>query len=164
VVNEDLEDVPPGQQGEILIKGPTVTAGYWQNADANREAFHLGYLRTGDVRKIDRGGWFYVVDRLKDIINAAGYKVAPTEVEECLCRHPDVVEAAVVGIPDHYRGETVKAYVTVRDQATLTPTELISFCRDRMASYKYPRVVEIVDQLSRTASGKVLRRELRRHG
>jgi long-chain acyl-CoA synthetase len=110
---------------------------------------------------MDADGWFYVVDRKKDQINAAGYKVWPREVEDVLYGHPAVREAAVVGVPDAYRGETVKAFVSLRPGARADGDELIAFCRERMAAYKYPRVVELVDELPRTASGKVLRRVLR---
>jgi long-chain acyl-CoA synthetase len=110
---------------------------------------------------MDAEGWFYVVDRKKDQINAAGYKVWPREVEDVLYGHPAVREAAVVGVPDAYRGETVKAFVSLRPGEHVDPDELIAFCRERMAAYKYPRVVELVDELPRTASGKVLRRVLR---
>jgi long-chain acyl-CoA synthetase len=110
---------------------------------------------------MDADGWFYVVDRKKDQINAAGYKVWPREVEDVLYAHPAVREAAVVGVPDAYRGETVKAFVSLRPGESVEADELIAFCRERMAAYKYPRVVELVDELPRTASGKVLRRVLR---
>jgi long-chain acyl-CoA synthetase len=110
---------------------------------------------------MDADGWFFVVDRKKDQINAAGYKVWPREVEDVLYAHPAVREAAVVGVPDAYRGETVKAFVSLRPGESVEADELIAFCRERMAAYKYPRVVELVDELPRTASGKVLRRVLR---
>jgi long-chain acyl-CoA synthetase len=110
---------------------------------------------------MDAAGWFDVVDRKKDQINAAGYKVWPREVEDVLYGHPAVREAAVVGVPDAYRGETVKAFVSLRPGERVDPDELIAFCRERMAAYKYPREVELVDELPRTASGKVLRRVLR---
>ena len=161
IVDETMAAVNVGEPGEILVAGPMVTAGYWRRPDADAECFHDGYLRTGDVGKMDAAGWFYVIDRLKDIINAAGYKVSPREVEDCLCEHPAVSEAAVVGIPDPYRGETVKAYVTLAPGAAASPDELIAFGRDRIAVYKYPRSLDIVDALPKTASGKILRRELR---
>lgn len=154
-------DVPVGEAGELWIAGPMVTRGYWRRPDATAEAFVHGYLRTGDVGKMDTDGWFFVVDRLKDMINASGYKVWPREVEDLLCRHPAVREAAVVGVPDEYRGETVKAFVVPRAGATVTPGELVVFARERLAAYKYPRIVEIVEELPKTASGKLLRRELR---
>jgi long-chain acyl-CoA synthetase len=110
---------------------------------------------------MDAEGWFYVVDRKKDQINAAGYKVWPREVEDVLYEHPAVREAAVIGVPDEYRGETVKAFVSLRPGATVTAPELIAFCKARMAAYKYPRQVELVDELPKTVTGKILRRELR---
>jgi long-chain acyl-CoA synthetase len=110
---------------------------------------------------MDKQGWFYVVDRMKDQINASGYKVWPREVEDVLYEHPAVLEAAVVGIPDPYRGETVKAFVSLRPGQSTDEQTLIAFCKERMAAYKYPRQVEILDELPKTVTGKVLRRELR---
>ena len=110
---------------------------------------------------MDEDGWYYVVDRKKDMIIASGYKVWPREVEDVLYQHPAVREAAVVGVPDDYRGETVKAFVSLRPGAQAEPAELIQFCKERMAAYKYPRVVELVDELPKTVTGKILRRELR---
>ena len=113
---------------------------------------------------MDEQGWFYIVDRKKDMINAAGYKVWPREVEDVLYEHPAVREAAVVGVPDEYRGETVKAFVSLKPGASATPEELRDFCKARMAAYKYPRQVELIDELPKTVTGKILRRELRRQG
>jgi len=156
-----LDDVPVGKPGEIWIRGPMVCRGYWNLPEATAESFVDGYLRTGDVGFMDAGGWFYVIDRIKDMINAAGYKVWPREVEEFLLQHPSVDEAAVVGVPDAYRGETVKAYVTLKAGADATPDGIVAFAKEHMAAYKYPRQVEIVTELPKTASGKILRRELR---
>ncbi|MCW2583790.1 MAG: Acetyl-coenzyme synthetase, partial [Klenkia sp.] len=110
---------------------------------------------------MDASGWFFLVDRKKDMINAAGYKVWPREVEDVLYGHPAVREAAVVGIPDERRGETVKAYVSLKPGAEVTPEEVIAWAKERMAAYKYPRYVEVVDELPKTTTGKILRRELR---
>src|SRR5262249_62324538 len=118
-------------------------------------------MRTGEVGFMDEQGWFYLVDRKKDMIITAGFKVWPREVEDVLLRHPAVKEAAVIGVPDPYRGETVKAFVSLRQGASATPEELVAFCRESMAAYKYPRTVEICDELPKTLTGKVLRRELR---
>jgi long-chain acyl-CoA synthetase len=145
--------------GEIVASGPQVVPGYWEKPDETAHALPDGRLRTGDVGYFDADGWLYIVDRRKDMIIASGYKVWPREVEDVLYTHPAVTEAAVVGVPDDYRGETVKAFVALR--ATVEPEELIGFCRERMAAYKYPRQVEIVDELPKSATGKVLRRELR---
>ncbi len=161
VVDENGIEVPHGQMGELWIKGPGVISSYWMNSEATRFAFAAGYLKTGDVGYRDDRGWFYVVDRIKDMINASGFKVWPREIEEFLLAHPSVAEAAVVGVPDAYRGETVKAFVRLREGHLLSEEELIEWCRSQMAAYKYPRQVEFVAALPKTASGKVLRRELR---
>jgi long-chain acyl-CoA synthetase len=161
VVGEDGRELPAGEVGEIVTSGPQVVPGYWGRPEESARAIPGGALHTGDVGFMDADGWFYVVDRKKDQINAAGYKVWPREVEDVLYGHPAVREAAVVGVPDAYRGETVKAFVSLRPGESLQADELIAFCRERMAAYKYPRVVELVDELPRTASGKVLRRVLR---
>ena len=135
--------------------------GYWEKPDETEHALPGGALRTGDVGYMDAEGWFYIVDRKKDQINVAGYKVWPREVEDVLYEHAAVREAAVVGAPDPYRGETVVAFVSLRPGATVQPGELAEFCRQRMAAYKYPRRVEVVDEVPKTPSGKMLRRELR---
>jgi acyl-CoA synthetase (AMP-forming)/AMP-acid ligase II len=127
-----------------------------------KNAMPGGELRAGDIGLMDEQGWFYLVDRKKDQINASGYKVWPREVEAVLYEHPAVREAAVVGVPDSYRGETVKAFVNLKGGASTDASTLIAFCKGRMAAYKYPPVVEILDELPKTASGKILRRELRR--
>jgi long-chain acyl-CoA synthetase len=150
-----------GEVGELWTRGPEVVPGYWQRPEATAESFTDGYLHTGDVGKMDGDGWFYLVDRAKDMISASGYKVWPREVEDYLYQHPAVREAAVVGVPDAYRGETVKAFVSLKAGSVATPDEIIAFCRERMAAYKYPRLVEIIDEVPKTATGKFLRRELR---
>jgi len=161
VVGEDGEEVAPGELGEFVTSGPQVVSGYWEKPEETENGIPGGRLRTGDVGFMDEDGWFYLVDRKKDQINAAGYKVWPREVEDVLYGHPAVREAAVVGVPDEYRGETVKAFVSLREGERAEPDELIAFCKERMAAYKYPRQIEFVDELPKTASGKVLRRELR---
>ncbi|MEU1491887.1 AMP-binding protein [Streptomyces sp. NPDC005776] len=161
IIDENGADVPFGEQGEIAVRGPQVVSGYWRLPDATAAAFPDGELRTGDIGFMDREGWLYVVDRKKDMINASGFKVWPREVEDVLYTHPAVREAAVVGVPDPYRGETVRAYVSLRPGAAVEPGELGAYCKERLAAYKYPREVEILTELPKTASGKILRRELR---
>jgi long-chain acyl-CoA synthetase len=161
IVDENGADVPFGEHGEIAVRGPQVVSGYWRLPTATAETFPDGELRTGDIGFMDTDGWLYVVDRKKDMINASGFKVWPREVEDVLYTHPAVREAAVVGIPDAYRGESVKAYVSLRPGATLEPGELGAYCKERLAAYKYPREVEVLPELPKTASGKILRRELR---
>ncbi|MEJ8280203.1 AMP-binding protein [Pseudonocardia spirodelae] len=161
IVGDDGEELPPGEVGEICTSGPQVVPGYWNKPEETASALPGGELHTGDVGYMDAEGWFYIVDRKKDQINAGGYKVWPREVEDILYEHPAVREAAVVGVPDEYRGETVKAFVSLREGASVTPEELIAFTKERMAAYKYPRQVELLDEVPKTVTGKVLRRELR---
>jgi long-chain acyl-CoA synthetase len=161
IVGDDGQDLPAGQVGEIVTSGPMVVPGYWNKPEETEHALPGGALHTGDVGYMDAEGWFYIVDRKKDQINAGGYKVWPREVEDVLYQHESVREAAVVGVPDAYRGETVKAFVSLRPGKTATAEELIGFCRSQMAAYKYPRQIEFLDELPKTVSGKLLRRELR---
>ncbi|RSO12858.1 acyl-CoA synthetase [Streptomyces sp. WAC 06783] len=164
IIDDQGRDVPFGEQGEIAVRGPQVVPGYWRRPDATAEALPDGELRTGDIGFMDLGGWLYVVDRKKDMINASGFKVWPREVEDVLYGHPAVREAAVVGVPDAYRGESVKAYVSLRPGLHAEPAELAGYCKERLAAYKYPRQVEILPELPKTTSGKILRRELRGRG
>ncbi len=161
IVGEDRQELPVGEVGEIAIEGPGVVPGYWNKPEETQKALPGGRLHTGDVGFMDAQGWFYIVDRQKDMIVASGYKVWPREVEDVLYQHPAVREAGVVGVADPYRGETVKAFVSLKPGTSATPEELIGFCKQRMAAYKYPRVVELLDEIPKTATGKILRRELR---
>ena len=164
IVGDDGQDLPAGQVGEIVTSGPMVVPGYWHKPEETEHALPGGALHTGDVGYMDADGWFYIVDRKKDQINAGGYKVWPREVEDVLYQHESVREAAVVGVPDAYRGETVKAFVSLRPGKTATAEELIGFCQSQLAAYKYPRQIEFLDELPKTVSGKLLRRELRARG
>src|SRR5215211_194199 len=161
IIDDEGNELPSGEVGELATSGPMVVPGYWEKPEETAHAFVAGELRTGDVGFMDERGWFYLVDRKKDQINAAGYKVWPREVEDVLYKHPSVREAAVVGIPDEYRGETVKAFISLKEGETVDPDELMAFCKERMAAYKYPRRVEVLDELPKTVTGKILRRELR---
>lgn len=161
VVDEQGKELPPGEVGEFVTIGPQVVPGYWEKPEETDNAIPGGELHTGDVGFMDEEGWFYVVDRKKDMINVSGYKVWPRDVEDVLYSHPAVREAAVVGVGDPYRGETVKAFVSLKPGRTATEEELKAFCKERMAAYKYPREIEMVDELPKTVTGKILRRELR---
>ncbi len=161
IVGEDRQELPVGEIGELVTEGPGVVPAYWNKPEESAKALPEGRLHTGDVGFMDSAGWFYIVDRQKDMIVASGFKVWPREVEDVLYQHPAVRETGVVGVADEYRGETVKAFVSLKAGAGVTPEELIAFCRERMAAYKYPRQVEIVDEIPKTVTGKVLRRELR---
>jgi len=161
ILGEDGEELPVGEVGEIATSGPQVVPGYWNKPEATEASLPGGELRTGDVGFMDAAGWFFLVDRKKDMINAAGYKVWPREVEDVLYGHPAVREAAVVGVPDEYRGETVKAFVSLRPGVEVTEQELIDYCKANMAAYKYPRTIDFIEELPKTTTGKILRRELR---
>jgi long-chain acyl-CoA synthetase len=150
-----------GIRGELVIRGPMVSPGYWQNPTETTASMREDGFHTGDIAFQDEDGWCYIIDRKKDVIISSGYKVWPREVEDVLYSHPAIREAAVVGIADSYRGETVKAFVSMRAGALVEEAELIEFCRTRMAVYKYPRSVQILDDLPKSATGKILRRSLR---
>jgi long-chain acyl-CoA synthetase len=159
----DLEtgaDLPPGKEGELLIKGPQVMPGYWKRPEETAQTIRDGWLHTGDVAKMDEDGYLYIVDRKKDMIVASGLKVLPREVEEVLFMHPKVLEAVVAGVPDPYRGETVKAFVVLKPGVEATAEEIAEFCKLHMASFKVPRQVEFRTELPKTMIGKVLRRVL----
>jgi long-chain acyl-CoA synthetase len=161
VVDTDGNLLPAGTEGELRITGPQVVAGYWDNPEATAGTMPAGRLHTGDGAIIDEDGWVYLVDRLKDQINTSGYKVWPREVEDLLYEHPAVYEAAVVGLPDDYRGERVVAFVSLNAGAQVDDTELIAFAREHLAAYKAPREVHVLTALPKTQTGKIRRRELR---
>lgn len=161
LLDDSGEVVGVGEPGEIVVRGPHVMTGYWNNPGETDVALSDGWLKTGDVATMDADGWFYLVDRKKDQINAAGFKVWPQEVEEVLYEHAAVREVGVVGVPDDYRGETVKAFVSLREGASISAEELIAFTRERLAAYKVPRRIEFLDDLPKTVTGKITRRSLR---
>lgn len=152
--------LPPGEVGELVIKGPQVMKGYWNMPEQTAKTLRGGWLHTGDMARMDEDGYFYIVDRKKDMIIASGYNVYPREIEEVLFEHPKVQEAVVAGVPHAYRGETVKAYITLKEGVSATGEEMIAFCRERLAPYKVPKLIEFRDQLPRSAVGKLLRRML----
>jgi long-chain acyl-CoA synthetase len=161
VVGDDGEDLPQGEVGEIAIRGHNVMKGYWNKPDATREVLDEdGWFRTGDMARVDEDGYFFIVDRKKDLIIRGGYNVYPREIEEVLYEHPAVREVAVVGVPDAKMGEEVGAAVTLKEGAEATPDELRSFAKEHVAAYKYPRQVWIVDDLPKGPTGKILKREV----
>lgn len=162
VIDEMGRPLGPGEPGELLVRGPAVMAGYWNKPAETAEALAGGWMHTGDIGFVDEAGWFYLVDRKKDMICASGFKVWPREVEDVLYAHPDVLEAAVVGAPDAYRGETVVAFVSARGGQQLDPNTLLRHCRDRLAAYKCPTAVHVLDALPKTETGKITRVTLAR--
>jgi long-chain acyl-CoA synthetase len=153
-------ELPTSEVGELVIKGPQVMLGYWNRPQVTASTLRDGWLYTGDIAKMDKDGFVYIVDRKKDMIIAGGFNIYPREVEEVLYEHPAVFEAAVIGVPDLYRGETVKAYVVLRPGAKATQEEIITFCRKKISAFKAPRLVEFKEALPKTAVGKILRRQL----
>jgi long-chain acyl-CoA synthetase len=162
ILDADDNEVAVGELGEICIRGPIVMQGYFGRPAETAEALRGGWLHSGDIGTIDEEGYVFIVDRVKDMINVAGFKVYPREVEEVLFTHPAVREAAVLGMPDPLYGEQVRAVVVLRADAAIQPDELIEYCKARIAAYKVPRVVDLVEALPKSPTGKILKRELRR--
>jgi long-chain acyl-CoA synthetase len=161
IVDFDGNDVPIGEPGEIIIKGHNVMKGYYQRPQATAEAIRNGWFHTGDIGKFDEDGYVYITDRIKDMIIRAGFNVYPREIEETLMTHPAISLAAVIGVPHESHGEEVKAFVILREGATETEADLVAWSKENMASYKYPRLFKLCDSLPMTATGKILKRELR---
>jgi long-chain acyl-CoA synthetase len=161
IVDDDGRELGFGESGEIVARGPQVMAGYWRNPTESAASLNDGWMHTGDVGFRNAAGWIYLIDRKKDMIIASGFKVWPREVEDVLHEHPAVHEAAVVGVPDSYRGETVKAYVSLKSGHLASSDLLTDHCRQRLAAYKVPRIIEIMDELPKTVTGKIQRAALR---
>lgn len=162
IVNAEDGDeiVPVGEAGELIIRSPSVMAGYWQMPTETANCLRDGWLYTGDIARMDEDGYFYIEDRKKDMIIAGGFNIYPREVEEVLAEHPAVLEVAVAGVPDARRGETVKAWIVKKPGDPTTEEQIIEWSKERLAKYKYPRLIEFRDELPRTTVGKVLKREL----
>jgi len=160
VVGENGEDVPQGEVGEIAIRGHNVMKGYWNRPDATEEVMRDGWFLTGDMATIDEDGYFFIVDRKKDMIIRGGYNVYPREIEEVLYEHPAVLEAAVVGVPDEKMGEEVGAAVVLREGQQADAKDISAFCKERVAAYKYPRQVWFLDALPKGPTGKILKRDI----
>lgn len=157
----NMEDVPVGESGELVVKGPQVMKGYHNNPKATSETIVDGWLRTGDIARMDEDGYFYIVDRIKDMIISGGYNVYPRDIDEVLYEHPKVVEACSIGVPHQSRGEAIKAFVVLKENETATQAEIISFCEKHLAKYKLPTEIEFRTELPKTNVGKILRKDLR---
>jgi long-chain acyl-CoA synthetase len=160
-IENGANDVPDGEPGELIMKGPLIMREYWDNPDETSNQLRDGWLYTGDIAQVDEDGYIFIVDRKKDMIIAGGYNIYPRDIDEVLYQHPKVFEAVAVGIGDAYRGETVKAYVVLNPGETTSEEEIIEFCKTKLAVYKVPKVVEFRDSLPKSAVGKVLRKVLR---
>lgn len=158
---ETGEDLPPNEKGELVISGPQVMKGYWKREEETDIALRDGWLHTGDIAIMDEEGFFFIVDRKKDMIISGGFNIYPRDVEEVLYKHPSVLEAVVVGLPDDYHGEIVKAYIVLKPNVETTAEEIRQFCKEKIAKYKVPREIEFRQDLPKSMVGKVLRRELR---
>jgi long-chain acyl-CoA synthetase len=161
VVDPEGKPAPAGELGEIAIRGHNVMKGYYKRPEATADSIRNGWFHTGDLARMDEEGFFFIVDRVKDMIIRGGFNVYPREIEELLYGHPAVAEAAVIGVPDQALGEEIKAVVALKPGQSVGEQELIDYCKDRLAAYKYPRSVEIRDTLPKTATGKILKRELK---
>jgi len=164
IVNERGEDVAQGEVGEIIVKSDSIMVGYYNMPEATALAIRDGWLYTGDLGYFDEDGFLFIADRKKDLIISGGVNIYPREIEEVLFHHPGVAEAAVVGVPDEVWGQSVKAFVVKKDHYDLTEEDIIAYCKERFASYKKPKVVQFVHSLPKTASGKVMKEELKRLG
>ncbi len=161
VVDDQDNDVPVGEMGEIVIRGHNIMKGYYDRPEATAEALRGGWFHSGDIARMDEDGYLFIMDRKKDMILRGGFNVYPRELEEVMMTHPAVSMAAVVGVPNERLGEEVKAYVIKRPDAEVSESELVAWCKQNMADYKYPRMIEFRDDLPMTATGKILKRELR---
>jgi len=155
------KQVPTGEAGEIFIKGPQIMMGYYKKPEETKAAIKDGWFAMGDIGRMDKDGYLTIVDRKKDMIIAGGYNIYPVELDDVLFEHPKILEACTVGVPDEYRGETVKAFIVVKAGETLTEKEVEIHCRERLAAYKVPKYIEFIDELPKSAVGKILRKELR---
>jgi long-chain acyl-CoA synthetase len=150
-----------GEDGEIAIKGPQIMMGYYQKPEETAKAIKEGWFYTGDIGRFHEDGYLSVVDRKKDMIIAGGYNIYPVELDDVLMGHPKILEACTIGVPDEYRGETVKAFIVVKPDETLTEAEVSSYCKEKLAAYKVPKIFEFIDELPKSAVGKILRRKLK---
>ncbi len=160
-LDEGVKEMPTGTEGEVCIKGPQVMGGYYNMPDETAKVLKDGWLYTGDIGKFDEGGYVYIVDRKKDMIIAGGYNIYPRDIDEVLFEHPKILEACAIGVPDSYRGETVKAFVVMKPGESMTSEEVIGYCKEKLAKYKVPTTVEFIDTLPKSGVGKILRKELR---
>jgi long-chain acyl-CoA synthetase len=160
-IDDPEKELPPGEPGELVIKGPQIMMGYYKRPEETADVLKDGWFYTGDIGMLDDDGYLSIVDRKKDMIIAGGYNIYPIELDDVLMGHPKVLEACTIGVQDEYRGETVKAFIVTREGETLTQEEVTQYCKDNLAAYKVPKMFEFIDELPKSAVGKVLRRKLK---
>jgi long-chain acyl-CoA synthetase len=161
IFDENDAELPPGQTGEIVIKGPCVMKGYWNKPVETAEVLRNGWLHTGDIGYADEDGYLYITDRKKDLIIRGGENIYPKEIENILHEHPQVMEAGVIGIPDPVYGESIKAFIVLKTAGAASKEDLFNFCKENLPTYKRPKSIQLMDSLPKSALGKILRRELR---
>jgi long-chain acyl-CoA synthetase len=160
-VDDPEKQLPPGESGELVIKGPQIMMGYYKRPEETAHVLKDGWIYTGDISMLDDDGYLSIVDRKKDMIIAGGYNIYPLELDDVLMGHPKILEACTIGVPDEYRGETVKAFIVTKEKETLTQEEVTQYCKENLAAYKVPKMFEFIDELPKSAVGKVLRRKLK---
>ena len=161
IVDDEDKDVPQGEVGEIIAQGPNIFLGYWNKEEETAVAMRGGWFHTGDMGRFDEDGYLYIVDRKKDMVVVSGYNVYPIEIESVILRHPKVTDCAVIGVPDDYQGESVKAVIVLKEGETMDQAELEGYCRESLAAYKVPKHLAIRDELPKNPTGKVLKRVIR---
>jgi len=160
-IDDHEKELPAGESGEIAIKGPQIMAGYYKKQEETEKVIKDGWFLTGDIGMFDDDGYLSIVDRKKDMVIAGGYNIYPVELDNVLFEHPKILEACTVGVPHEYRGETIKAFIVLKEGKTCTEEEIISFCKEKLAAYKIPKIIEFIDELPKSSVGKILRRKLR---
>jgi long-chain acyl-CoA synthetase len=160
-IDDPEKELPPGEPGEMVIKGPQIMMGYYKRPEETAQVLKEGWFYSGDIGVFDDDGYLSIVDRKKDIIIAGGYNIYPLELDDVLMAHPKILEACTIGVPDEYRGETVKAFIVAKEAETLTEEEVTQYCKEKLAAYKVPKIYEFIDELPKSAVGKVLRRKLK---
>jgi long-chain acyl-CoA synthetase len=160
-IDDPEKELPPGEPGELVIKGPQIMMGYYKRPEETADVLKDGWFYTGDISMLDDDGYLSIVDRKKDMIIAGGYNIYPLELDDVLMGHPKILEACTIGVPDEYRGETVKAFIVTREEETLNQEEVTQYCKENLAAYKVPKMFEFIDELPKSAVGKVLRRKLK---
>jgi long-chain acyl-CoA synthetase len=160
-VDDPEQELAIGEAGEIAVKGPQIMMGYYKKPEETQQALRDGWFLTGDIGKFDEDGYLTIVDRKKDMIIAGGYNIYPVELDDVLMGHPKILEACTIGIPHEYRGETVKAFIVPKPGETLTEEAVIAYCKEKLAAYKVPKIIEFIDELPKSAVGKILRRKLK---